>query len=838
MTRWILFIAFATTLVGTCAAHAADTSIENTALTVNISQKDATFSIQAKGLDSPVFTARVGAEVDHHWLWSTDYPKRSVIRSPFDDALGAGQKITATFSGRANSPDLIYTLNLYRDLPFGSVRVKLKNSTTEPFTVQDIRVIDVTGNPKVNLGGPEYEERVLSDSFSEDRPVMRIADLGKSRILAGTDSSSDKLPSGHFAVGSQLTYNRASGYSLFLGVLTADKWLTLYHLDTRDTPSGHATVSSYAVDCTGTTEVERNESLANAPAADRIELNLPLSPGGSLSSERVMFAAGRDYHAQLEAYGKAIRQLRHARIPKHDPWGWWSWTAHYSGLNQGIALTNAKWLAQNLKTYGYNYFHIDEGYAYANGEYATPNATQFPDGIRSLGYKVTSLGLRFGVWVGPFRVSARSWVFEHHPDWMVRNAAGAPISIGKHVDTNVPMYVLDTTNPGAQAYLRETYHTLVRKWGVRYIKLDFMDDTAIEGYHYQPNTTAVEAEQIGLKIIRDAVGPGVLLDKDGSPMLPAVGYVDLGRISVDTGHSFQATREVAPGIAARYYMNGNFYGADPDAFTVSKQVMPDRHWHQQQTPLTLNEAEVSITLAAVSGGMFEIGDDLPTLGSQPERLALVKNRKLLDMVRLGQAAFPEDLLTYSAADGQPSIFFLQEDKRQAMLAVFNWTDGPRSHSLRLSDFGWKASGPILGTDVFHPDRRVEVRSGTVHIENQAPRSVRLIQLVDASVPARAPMVKVVAPQKANIGQVIDLKAVADTDSSPALYYRWNFGDGTRGHGALVNHAYTTDGVYDLTLTAIGLDQKSAHSTAKITIGGTLDTRYTPDRKRFQEDSSH
>ena len=81
------------------------------------------------------------------------------------------------------------------------------------------------------------------------------------------------------------------------------------------------------------------------------------------------------------------------------------------------------------------------------------------------------------------------------------------------------IYVLDTTNPGAQEYLRQTYRTLVREWGVRFIKLDFMDSSAIEGFMYRPNTTALEALRIGLQIIRDAVGEDVILDKDGSPML-------------------------------------------------------------------------------------------------------------------------------------------------------------------------------------------------------------------------------------------------------------------------------------------------------------------------------
>jgi len=78
---------------------------------------------------------------------------------------------------------------------------------------------------------------------------------------------------------------------------------------------------------------------------------------------------------------------------------------------------------------------------------------------------------------------------------------------------------------------------------------------AIEGYHYhRPNTTALEAQRIGLQVIRNAVGEEVILDKDGSPMLNPVGLVDMGRISADTGHSFERTKNAASGIAARFYM--------------------------------------------------------------------------------------------------------------------------------------------------------------------------------------------------------------------------------------------------------------------------------------------
>ncbi len=151
----------------------------------------------------------------------------------------------------------------------------------------------------------------------------------------------------------------------------------------------------------------KKETLKDDPQQDQVELRLPLAAGETIASEKVMFSVSQDYHAQLESYGTTVGRLRHALVGAAAPWGWWSWTAYYFGLSQATALTNADWLAKNLLSYGFNYFHIDEGYAYGDGEYTTANATLFPDGIRSLGYKVTAKGLRFGIWTAPFLVSGR-----------------------------------------------------------------------------------------------------------------------------------------------------------------------------------------------------------------------------------------------------------------------------------------------------------------------------------------------------------------------------------------------------------------------------------------------
>ena len=196
----------------------------------------------------------------------------------------------------------------------------------------------------------------------------------------------------------------------------------------------------------------KGESLSESPAAQQVELKLPVAAGESQPSERLMFAVGGDYHAQLETYGHVVGVLHKARVKTPTPMGWWSWTAYYFGLDQGTALTNVEWLSQNLKELGYNYFQIDEGYQYARGEYTTADAHLFPQGMVYIGDRVRHNGITFGIWTAPFEVSDRSWVFQNHKDWLLHNAAGELIHIGYVTDHHDPLYVLDTTNPGSQDY--------------------------------------------------------------------------------------------------------------------------------------------------------------------------------------------------------------------------------------------------------------------------------------------------------------------------------------------------------------------------------------------------
>ena len=320
-------------------------------------------------------------------------------------------------------------------------------------------------------------------------------------------------------------------------------------------------------------------------------------------------------------------------------------------------------------------------------------------------------------------------------------------------------------------------------------------------------------------------------------MLSPVGLVDTGRVSTDTAHTFQGTKGAAPGIAARFYMHRNFFVNDPDAFNTTGQSFSDLP--ELPASLALSAAQASIALSAVSGGMYEIGDDMLVLGSQKDRLELVENTDLLNMAKIGRASTPLDLMTYQPEDEQPSIFFLQESPRQAILTIFNWTKTSRSHALKLADLGLPAEHTFAALDVLNKNAPVTLVGGTVRIENQLPESVRVIKLIDGNVSPSAPSVKVQVPSAANASETIHLSAQTDPAGVPAVDYHWDFGDGTSANGSKVSHAYTRAAQFTIRLIVDGVDGVPAVQSFSVKVTGNLKAfPKLTDNRRFVDSTDH
>ena len=285
-------------LVGSlnCVILAEETTSQGLRVTVSPTTGD--YAIGQLGTAADVLTASVAAKVDGRWLHARDYPKHSIAESIVNDDLGTAHEWTVRHSGLEGAPELICTLHSYRDKPFGDIQVQVLENAGRTIHIQAIRPIEARQNRILDLGGPAALDRVLSDSFSEDRPALKIRDLGDVEGM-------------HRGVGSQLLYNRQSHVSFFVGALTSNRFLTVSRLHVGGSLNAPQ-IEAFEVDSTGTTELTKENSLKQSPSEDQMELSLAVAPGAALDSERLFFGVSGDYHSQLETYGSLIRVLHHA----------------------------------------------------------------------------------------------------------------------------------------------------------------------------------------------------------------------------------------------------------------------------------------------------------------------------------------------------------------------------------------------------------------------------------------------------------------------------------------------------------------------------------------------
>ena len=187
------------------------------------SAADGSYSLTAPGISMPVLRATAAAKINGKWLHAADYPKHLVTSMNATGELGSGKLVTIQYTGRDDAPDLLLSLRAYDAAPFGDMQLTVHNTTNRAVEVQALRVLEAHMrqggmDALINLGAPFLADRVLSDSFSEDRPAMQLHDLSEAKNNI------------HRAVGVQLLYNQQSKQSWFIGALTSDKFLSVLRL--------------------------------------------------------------------------------------------------------------------------------------------------------------------------------------------------------------------------------------------------------------------------------------------------------------------------------------------------------------------------------------------------------------------------------------------------------------------------------------------------------------------------------------------------------------------------------------------------------------------------------
>ena len=106
---------------------------------------DGSYSIGLPNATTFALTAGVAAEVDGHWLHSTDYPHHDVKHSTSQGYLGQAEDYQVTWTGLTGRPDLVYHLRAYWGKPFADVQATVHNNTGRSIHVQSIRAMEASG---------------------------------------------------------------------------------------------------------------------------------------------------------------------------------------------------------------------------------------------------------------------------------------------------------------------------------------------------------------------------------------------------------------------------------------------------------------------------------------------------------------------------------------------------------------------------------------------------------------------------------------------------------------------------------------------------------------------
>ncbi len=234
---------------------------------------------------------------------------------------------------------------------------------------------------------------------------------------------------------------------------------------------------------------------------------------------------------------------KHKGLSFFEPWtyapwtesvaGWISWFAFFDRITEQDVVETAAAFASALKSYGFDFFQIDDGFQQIQGapeKWLNPNA-KFPRGLPFLVETIKKRGLIPGIWTAASILDFPP--VKEHPEWFVRDARGHPVK-GHWIG-----WVLDASNQTAlDRMVKPLYRGLIDQ-GWRYFKLDALRHLRYEGYNAnreyfdKKRIDPVTAFRRYVQTVREAIGPQSFLLACWGIRPELIGLVDACRIGDD-----------------------------------------------------------------------------------------------------------------------------------------------------------------------------------------------------------------------------------------------------------------------------------------------------------------
>ncbi len=620
------------------------------------------------------------------------------------DMHGAGQRLTALLV--SNVPGLNLTLQaaVYDDHPFVALRVGLTNHSQAGVHVHTLIPLATTA---LEMGSGPLDSWVNgyhSWSFSGFVPHTCRQPRMVTNLLTYPQAEN---PTTRYAREAGRTVGEWVGAlidgrdrALVAGFIGLERQLGQVYMDGRP---GH-------------------KALWLENTADGI----PLPAGETLWSEwAILYVVDLPHGDPLGRYAEAAARMTPARWPSpHPTAGWSSWYQFFDTVTaQDMARNQAalKALAERLPL---RLIQLDDGYQPVWGDWLQHNE-KFPQGVDGWAEEVRADGFEAGLWLSPFTVEMKARIAREHPDAVLRDRRGRPVHGGFLIKRWIKG--LDPTHPATQDFVREVIDTVVHRWGIRYLKLDFLYCGALPGRRYDPTRTRAQALRDGLRLIRETAGEEVVILGCGCPFGPALGLVDIMRVSPDVAPEWYPT---VLGLRRPFRRDFSLPAARNSISISLHRAWTHRRWWwldadnllvRPQQRLSPAEVQTLVTVMALTSSHLMLSDDLPALPDERLRWAASLlpsppvERPILPTA-FAQTA-PEVLIAHVKGIAGPHV----------LIGLINGADVPRTLTVETDVIGLPGDQPLLVCDFW--GRSVYVHQGeTLSTRPLPPHGAALLAL--------------------------------------------------------------------------------------------------------------
>jgi alpha-galactosidase len=335
---------------------------------------------------------------------------------------------------------------------------------------------------------------------------------------------------------------------------------------------------------------------------------------------------------------------------------------------------------------------IDGGWWTARGDYQSVRADLLPGGIKAIAARITSEGKVPGLHFDGFRGDANSEIYKTHPDYFLHDQDGKLIvEVNEKPDKVMKNIYFDYSHPGARAFIAECIRNMKENWGIRYFKVDFMrygleDDIKAANKQvktikaHDPTITSVERFRLGMKTMREAMGPDIYFLGCSAVFGPCIGFVDGMRTGGDISPRYEAFPERSLANLGHFYLSGKVFNGDADYLVFREAIDEDDKVSKEKVKhggsMTMNEAQMWADLNKLYGNCRLHSDNLMTL--RPERQALVK--EVFQYPAMDETV-PLDVWRHATNKGDGFELVLARKDKDTYLGVFNWGDTPKEYAL-------------------------------------------------------------------------------------------------------------------------------------------------------------